>query len=209
MTTANPSKSGIIAQIRTAARNPLPSLIGALLGALVPAATFTVGHHELTSWTEPKALIVLGGLVFSALTVFRWGRLAFGSAVKAFGFVVLAEGVMTFCSTEWLSMVALGYLVMINAIATGCAIALGAAEDAAPAAAPSLVAPSVALDVAAPFTAALTGLESRLAAPETPPLAAAPAPAKRARKRTAKKQVSRQLAIPVALRAEDLLGAYA
>jgi hypothetical protein len=66
----------------------------ALLGALVPSATFMVGHYELASWTEPKALIVMGGLVFSALTVFRWGRLAFGSPVKAFGFVVLAEGVV-------------------------------------------------------------------------------------------------------------------
>src|ERR1700759_5162999 len=94
---------GIVAQIHIAARNPLPALIGALLGALVPAATFTVGHHELTSWSKPKALIVLGGLVFSALTVFKWGRLAFGSPVKALGFVVLAEGVMTFCSTAWLS----------------------------------------------------------------------------------------------------------
>src|SRR5438445_12869383 len=83
---------GIIAQIHIAARNPLPAVIGALLGALVPSATFMVGHYELTSWTEPKALIVLGGLVFSALTVFRWGRLAFGSPVKALGFVVLAEG---------------------------------------------------------------------------------------------------------------------
>ena len=114
-----PSPS-IIAQIEVAARNPLPALIGALLGALVPSATFMVGHYELASWTEPKALIVLGGLVFSALTVFRWGRLAFGSSVKALGFVILAEGVMTFCSTAWLSLVALGYLVLINAIATGC-----------------------------------------------------------------------------------------
>src|SRR5262249_1506676 len=40
-----------------------------------------------------------GGLVFSGLTVFRWSQLAFGSPVKALGFVVLAGGVMTFCST--------------------------------------------------------------------------------------------------------------
>src|SRR5882757_9919598 len=124
-----PTSPSIISQINIAARNPLPAVIGALLGALVPSATFMVGHYELTSWTEPKALIVLGGLVFSALTVFRWGRLAFGSPVKALGFVILAEGVMTFCSTAWLSLVALGYLVLINAIATGCTIALGAVDD--------------------------------------------------------------------------------
>ena len=165
---------GIIKQIHIAARNPLPAVIGALLGALVPSATFVVGHYELTSWTEPKALIVLGGLVFSALTVFRWGRLAFCSAVKAFGFVVLAEGVMTFCSTAWLSVVALGYLVLINAIATGCTIALGAVEDqraAAPTAAP-VAAPAA--DGSAQLMAALASLESRLAARETAPLVLQP-----------------------------------
>lgn len=180
---------GIIAQIYIAARNPLPAVIGALLGALVPSATFMVGHYELSSWTEPKALIVMGGLVFSALTVFRWGRLAFGSPVKALGFVVLAEGVMTFCSTAWLSVVALGYLVLINAIATGCTIALDAVEDlptTAPAAGP-------AVDMSAQLMAALTSLESRLAARETP-LFVAPR-TKRTRKRSARKPNTRQLQI--------------
>lgn len=180
---------GIIAQIHIAARNPLPAVIGALLGALVPSATFMVGHYELSSWTEPKALIVMGGLVFSALTVFRWGRLAFGSPVKALGFVVLAEGVMTFCSTAWLSVVALGYLVLINAIATGCTIALDAVADlptTAPVSGP-------AADVSAQLMAALTSLEARLAAQEIP-LFAAPR-TKHTRKRSARKPNSRQLQI--------------
>jgi hypothetical protein len=181
---------GIITQIHIAARNPLPAVIGALLGALVPSATFVVGHYELTSWTEPKALIVLGGLVFSALTVFRWGRLAFGSAVKALGFVVLAEGVMTFCSTAWLSVLALGYLVLINAIATGCTIALGAVEDqraAAPTAAP-VAAPAA--DVSAQLIAALANLESQIAARETAPLVLQPT--KGTRKRSLRKPNTRQ-----------------
>jgi hypothetical protein len=132
---------------------------------------------------------VLGGLVFSALTVFRWGRLAFGSPVKALGFVVLAEGVMTFCSTAWLSVVALGYLVLINAIATGCTIALGAVEGgstAAPVAGP-------AADVTAQLVAAMTSLESRFAAPQIP-LFASPR-MKRTRKRSARKPSTRQLHI--------------
>jgi hypothetical protein len=183
---------GIITQIHIAARNPLPAAIGALLGALVPSATFVVGHYELATWTEPKALIVLGGLLFSALTVFRWGRLAFGSPAKALGFVVLAEGVMTFCSTEWLSLVALGYLVLINAIATGCAIALGAVDDqraAAPTAAP-VAAPAA--DERAQLMAALASLESRLAARGTAPLVLQPT--KGARKRI-RKPNTRQLHI--------------
>lgn len=191
---------GIITQIHIAARNPLPAVIGALLGALVPSATFVVGHYELSSWTEPKALIVLGGLAFSALTVFRWGRLAFGSAVKALGFVVLAEGVMTFSSTAWLSVVALGYLVLINAIATGCTIALGAVEDqraAAPVAAP-VAAPTAApvagpaADGSAQLMAALVSLESRLAARETAPLVLQPTKGTRKRLR---KPNTRQLHI--------------
>ena len=182
---------GIITQIHIAARNPLPAVIGALLGALVPSATFTVGHYELSSWTEPKALIVLGGLAFSALTVFRWGRLAFGSAVKALGFVVLTEGVMTFCSA-WLSVVALGYLVLINAIATGCTIALGAVEDqraAAPTVAP-VAAPTA--DASAQLIAALASLESRLTAREIAPLVLQPTKGTR---RSIRKPNTRQLHI--------------
>lgn len=188
------ASQGIMTQIHIAARNPLPAVIGALLGALVPSATFVVGHYELTSRTEPKALIVLGGLVFSALTVFRWGRLAFGSAVKALGFVVLAEGVMTFCSTAWLSVVALGYLVLINAIATGCTIALGAVEDqraAAPTAEP-VAAPAA--DGNAHVMAALASLESRLAARETAPLVLQPT--KGARKRIRKPNTRKLHIIP-------------
>ena len=184
---------GIITQIHIAARNPLPAVIGALLGALVPSVTFVVGHYELTSWTEPKAFIVLGGLAFSALTVFRWGRLAFGSAVKALGFVVLAEGVMTFCSTAWLSVVALGYLVLINAIATGCTIALGAVADKM-AVAPTTDAPVAAhgADGSAQLMAALANLESRLAARETAPLVLQPTKGTRQRIR---KPNTRQLRI--------------
>jgi hypothetical protein len=77
---------------------------------------------------------------------------------------------LTFCSTAWLSVVALGYLVLINAIATGCTIALGAVEDqrtAAPTAAP-VAAPAA--DGSALLMAALASLESRLAARETAPL---------------------------------------
>lgn len=185
----------IISQIEVAAQNPLPAVIGALLGALVPSATFMIGHYELTDWRDPKALIVLGGLVFSALTVFRWGRLAFGSSVKALGFVILAEGVMTFCSTAWLSLVALGYLVLINAIATGCRIALDAVGDRALPLVDSSSVPTVTpmTDMNAQVVAAPTSLEARLDANEQ--LRMATPEIKRSRKRTARKPNTRQLQI--------------
>jgi VIT1/CCC1 family predicted Fe2+/Mn2+ transporter len=121
--------TGIVAQVRLAlaAENRLATLLGALLGALVPVATFAVAHVELAGdWRQPLAILVAGGLLYSATTVYQWGRLAFGSWYKALGFAVLIEGVMTFSTVGWLSAVALGYLACINAIATGATLALGA-----------------------------------------------------------------------------------
>jgi hypothetical protein len=68
--------------------------------------------------------LALGGLLFSARTVYAWGRLAFQASGKALGFVVLMEGVMTMSHTPWLSPAALAYLVAINGIATGCTLSL-------------------------------------------------------------------------------------
>ena len=45
------------------------------------------------------AYIVAGGLLYSAKTVYAWGKLAFHTAAKALGFVVLLEGVMILSQT--------------------------------------------------------------------------------------------------------------
>jgi hypothetical protein len=116
----------VVGQIKLAFANPLPLLIGALIGALVPIATYTVGHAELeaSGWGSVPGAIVVGGCVFSAITVYKWGRRAFDSALKALGFVVLSEGVMTFSHTPWLSMLMLGFLMAINAVANGANLAV-------------------------------------------------------------------------------------
>lgn len=116
----------VVGQIKLAFANPLPLLIGALIGALVPIATYTVGHAELdaTGWASVPGAIVVGGCVFSAITVYKWGRRAFDSAFKALGFVVLSEGVMTFSHTPWLSVLMLGFLAVINAVANGANLAV-------------------------------------------------------------------------------------
>ena len=124
--TANP-----LAQLRAAGRKPVAAIIGATAG-LVPVGVYEVGHYELTSWSPidcPKAMIVYAGLLFSALTVLGWSTNMFGSKPKALGFTLLLEGIMMTSSAAWLTAIALTYLVLINAVANGCRLAL---RDAAP-----------------------------------------------------------------------------
>lgn len=125
-----PPPPGVVEQIRIAARNPLPALLGAAMGAVVPAAVFLVVHRHLdpgrppwAQWAAPLAYMALGGLVFSAKTVFQWARVAFDCPWKATGFVILLEGVMV-CAPGPLAAVCLAYLVGINAIATAAQLAM-------------------------------------------------------------------------------------
>ena len=65
-------------------------------------------------------ILVLGGLLFSAKTVWQWAHQAFANdAWKATGFVVLLEGVMTLSQIPALAIAALVLLTAINGIATG------------------------------------------------------------------------------------------
>jgi hypothetical protein len=129
-TPRNP-QSVVVQQVRLALhrRNRLPTALGAALGGIVPVLSFELAHHEVdravSLFGQVPAWLVAGGLLFSALTVYRWGKLCFASPAKALGFVLLLEGAMTFASTPWLSFVALTFLVGINATATGAALALG------------------------------------------------------------------------------------
>lgn len=115
-----------LAQLRAARHKPIAALIGATAG-LVPVGVYEVGDHELTSWSPlecPKAVIVYAGLLFSALTVLGWSANMFGSKLKALGFTLLLEGIMMASSAAWLTAIALTYLVLINAAANGCRLAL-------------------------------------------------------------------------------------
>ncbi len=116
----------VVGQVRQAMlrQNRLATIIGCLLGGFVPAATWQLTHHEPHDW---RLLIVAGGLLYSAITVYKWGLLAFGMRSKAIGFVAMLEGVMVMSSTVWLSLGALAILIGINAIAT--AVALSALDN--------------------------------------------------------------------------------
>lgn len=106
----------------------LATFLGFLLGGFVPSASYIVAHHELDHskplYFQPALLLVLGGLLYSAKTVYEWGCNAFSNKLKAFGFVVLLEGVMILSSTPAIAITALLYLAMINGIATGCNLSL-------------------------------------------------------------------------------------
>ncbi len=71
--------------------------------------------------------VVLGCALFSGLSVYKFGKAAFGDSRKALGFVLALEGVML-VSHGATSTVALAVLILINAVANGSVIAL--ARDA-------------------------------------------------------------------------------
>jgi len=102
----------------------LAACLGALLGGFVPLSTFVVAHQEVSRvqplYEQWVTLLVGGGLLFSATTVYAWCKQAFQSSVKAFGFVLLVEGTMVISQVQWLSVAALVYLIAINGVATGC-----------------------------------------------------------------------------------------
>lgn len=127
---------GVVDQVVLALkpRNRLATAMGFLLGGIVPVATFLEAHYDLDKsaplYAQIATYLVLGGLVFSAKTVFEWARLAFQNPHKALGFVVLLEGVMITSGVPILPLVLLAMLVAINGVATGCLLSLGRAKVA-------------------------------------------------------------------------------
>lgn len=128
-----PKRLSVVDQVRHAFRpaNRLAAMIGAVFGGAIPVSIYLVAHQEAYSFTatyasaiemyqaQAKWLLVLGGLLFSAKTVFQWGRAGFQDGWKALGFVVILEGVMTTSSNYWLSIAVLVLLTAINGIAAG------------------------------------------------------------------------------------------
>lgn len=123
-----PTAFGVVAQVRAslAREHRLATFIGFLLGGFVPLATFVVAHYEVDRaaplYGQLATALVLGGLAYSAKTVYEWGKMAFRQPAKAAGFVLLIEGVMVTSTHAVLSIAALVYLIAINGIATGCTL---------------------------------------------------------------------------------------
>jgi hypothetical protein len=115
------ARLGVLEQVERSWKpgNRLATLMGAMLGGLIPLASYTIAHQEAPNRPVLWVLVACG-LAYSALTVFDWARVAFRHPVKALGFCGLLEGVMTFSGTQWLGITALTMLIVINGIATGC-----------------------------------------------------------------------------------------
>ncbi len=125
----------VVSQLECAIRRPQATLIGALVGGLVPWFARTLAHEEVpAAWSAGNhglalvmIMVVLGCAVFSALTVYKFGRAVFGDVRKAIGFTLAMEGVMLVAHGAT-SAVALAVLIAINAVANGSVIAM--ARDA-------------------------------------------------------------------------------
>jgi hypothetical protein len=124
----------VVTQLECVILHPRATLIGALVGAVVPWFARTLAHEEVpAAWSggsHSLALamiaVVLGCATFSALSVYKFGRSVFGDARKALGFTVALEGVMLVAHGAT-SAAALAVLIAINAVANGSAIALARA----------------------------------------------------------------------------------
>jgi len=133
-TTDRSATTDIVSQLECAIRYPQATLIGALVGGLVPWFARTLAHEQLpATWSSGNhglalvmLTVVLGCACFSAITVYKFGRATFNDTRKALGFTLAVEGVML-VSHGATSAVALATLILINALANGSAIALARA----------------------------------------------------------------------------------
>jgi len=99
----------------------MATIAGLVLGSFVPLASYTLIHWETAARRE-LWLLVAGGLIYSALTVYKWARQAFHYPLKAFGFVVLLEGVMTCSRIRWLGLAGLAILMTVNGISAAISL---------------------------------------------------------------------------------------
>ena len=121
----------VVTQLECAIRNPHAAAIGAVIGGLVPWFGRTLAHEEIpATWADGNhgfaaamIAVVLGCACFSAISVYKFGRAAFGDSKKALGFTLALEGVML-VSHGLTSAAALAALILINAVANGSVIAL-------------------------------------------------------------------------------------
>jgi hypothetical protein len=110
----------VIDQVRIAfSISAIGACVGILVGLTVPLTTFMVAHYEWKEFWSIYSVLIVGGLIFSANSVYFWSKAAFRSSVKALGFVCLVESAMIFSHIRWVTYLGLALLIGINAVSTG------------------------------------------------------------------------------------------
>jgi hypothetical protein len=112
------------------------SITGIVLGSVVPLMAYMEAHYELhmadaklEDYWSIYTVLTLGGMLFSAKSVFYWTKSAFKDSMKAFGFVCLVEGSMIFSHISWVGWLGLAILIGINAIASAANLVLKPKEE--------------------------------------------------------------------------------
>ena len=114
----------ILSQLRALRGQRLATVVGSIVGAVVPILVYRIAHHHAAE-TPALWLIVAGGLLFSASSVYGWGMKLFGGQwYKAGGFTILLE-LSTVFIQGWESKLALGILILINAVNLAHALVVG------------------------------------------------------------------------------------
>lgn len=91
----------IIGACKKGLRNRIALWAGLIGGGIIPLGSWLITHYELCAfhgWDlawQVQTYAVLGGLLFSAITVFTWLKSAYANPYKATGAVVFLEVVMT------------------------------------------------------------------------------------------------------------------
>lgn len=80
-TTAPSTQYSILGQLRALRGQRLASVIGGVIGAVVPLLVYRIAHYHAAD-TPALWLIVAGGLLFSASSVYGWGLKLFGGLVQ-------------------------------------------------------------------------------------------------------------------------------
>lgn len=114
----------ILSQLRGLRSQWLATAIGCVIGAIVPLLVYRIAHYHVSD-TPALWLIVAGGLLFSASSVYGWGLKLFGGAwYKAGGFTLLIE-LSTVFVQGWESYIALSVLMAVNAVNMAHALVVG------------------------------------------------------------------------------------
>jgi hypothetical protein len=108
----------------------IAAVIGIVAGGFAPVASFALIHFEVAARPYLWVLVV-GALMFSALTVFKWMKAAFGCPYKAVGITLLLEGVLTASHLQVLTFAALGILIFVNAVSSACSLQVRKEEPVA------------------------------------------------------------------------------